>query len=43
MEKHNEENKTEEEQISEVFNVPLHEIEHLYLNGGKIILGFYKI
>lgn len=39
----NEENKTEEEQISEVFNVPLHEIEHLYLNGGKKIFHFYSV
>lgn len=34
--------KTEEEQISEVFNIPVGSIEHLYLNGGKKIFHFYS-
>ena len=38
----NEEDKTEEEQISEVFNIPVNGIEHLYLNGGKKIFHFYS-
>ena len=34
--------KTEEEQISEVFDIPVGDIEHLFLNGGKKIFHFYS-
>jgi len=36
------ENKSEEEQIAETFNISVNDIEHLYLNGGKKIFHFYS-